>query len=260
MSDTGEGFLSRWSRLKRTEAVPAAPATPPAVPDTDPAHGQSAEDADERPRDPETGAVIDLEWVKSLPRIDDLAPGADLSGFMRAGVPEALRREALRRVWEIDPVIRDFVSPALDYAYDYNTPGAAPGYGPLSESDIAQAKRFLETVFSDPPEMRKNTDTPKPVSAHSPDCDVESQGEIAQATAAAAPNERESDAALRRGRDDAVTAESVDSLSSGDQERSVQSIQTFGDSPDHAAVHQTSEPAAAPVLPRRRRGGGATPA
>ncbi len=51
-------------------------------------------------------------------------------------------------MWETDPAIRDFVGPALDYAYDYNTPGAAPGYGPLSESDIADAKRLLDRMFS----------------------------------------------------------------------------------------------------------------
>jgi hypothetical protein len=68
---------------------------------------------------------------------------------MCKGVPEALRRQALRALWSADPAIRDFVSPALDYAYDYNAPGGAPGYGPLTDSDIAQAKAFLASVFSD---------------------------------------------------------------------------------------------------------------
>jgi hypothetical protein len=37
---------------------------------------------------------------------------------------------ALREIWRTDPAVRDFVGPA-DYAWDWNTPGDAPGYGPL---------------------------------------------------------------------------------------------------------------------------------
>ncbi len=148
--DRDEGFLSRWSRRKRdvTMAPPAPVPTEP-VPEAKP---------DGRPKDPETGEIIDQELVNSLPDIATLQPGADLSAFMRKGVPEALRRQALRALWSADPAIRDFVSPALDYAYDYNAPGGAPGYGPLTDSDIAQAKEFLASVFSD----TKNVDSQSP--------------------------------------------------------------------------------------------------
>jgi hypothetical protein len=146
-ADGEEGFLARWSRRKRELGQqPAAPApgveaaaSPPVPPEDD-----------KRPRDPETGELIDEEWLRTLPDASSLGPGADLSPFMRRGVPEALRRQALRSVWMADPAIRDYVSPALDYAYDYNTPGGAPGYGPLSESDIEQARAFLDDVFSKP--------------------------------------------------------------------------------------------------------------
>jgi hypothetical protein len=53
-------------------------------------------------------------------------------------------------MWLTDPAIRDYVSPALDYAHDYNIPGAVHGFGPLSESDIEQARAFLGEVFSTP--------------------------------------------------------------------------------------------------------------
>jgi hypothetical protein len=142
--DRDEGFLSRWSRRKRDIMV-APPAPAPVQAEPVPEAG-----ADDRPKDPETGEIIDQDLVGSLPDIATLQPGADLSAFMRKGVPEALRRQALRALWSADPAIRDFVSPALDYAYDYNAPGGAPGYGPLTESDIAQAKEFLASVFSDP--------------------------------------------------------------------------------------------------------------
>jgi Protein of unknown function (DUF3306) len=116
MSGRDEGFLTRWSRLKR-EPEPVAPEAvePPAAPAADLA--TSVE-----------------EIVAALPRIEDLLPGQSLSGFMQTGVPVELKNAALRRMWTIDPAIRDFVGEALDYAYDYNTPGGAPGFGPMITS------------------------------------------------------------------------------------------------------------------------------
>lgn len=153
-----QGFLTRWSRRKRQieqeqeqaqqQALAAQHSGQPMVP----APGiVAADEPDSRLRDPETGEIIDEDLVRSLPGLADLQPGGDLSAFMRKGVPESMRREALRTMWSADPAIRDFVSPALDYAYDYNAPGGAPGFGPLSASDLVQAKEFLKTIFSDPP-------------------------------------------------------------------------------------------------------------
>jgi hypothetical protein len=149
----GEGFLSRWSRRKRLDE---ADAQPPVAAPVGQADGQSPDEpADERPRCPETGEVIDAEHVASLPRIEDIKPGDDLSGFMRRGVPEALRRQALRTMWTTDPVIRDYVSPALDYAHDYNTPGAVVGFEPLSESELESARAMVGRMFSTPQELAR---------------------------------------------------------------------------------------------------------
>jgi hypothetical protein len=143
----GDGFLSRWSRRKLERSAGAQP-----TPDSPgPAAATPPDQPDDRPRDPETGEPIDEELVANLPSLEELRDGADVSGFMRKGVPEALRRDALRALWTSDPTISSYVSPALDYAYDYNAPGGAPGYGPLTESDIAQAKDFMADLFSDPP-------------------------------------------------------------------------------------------------------------
>lgn len=139
--DNEGGFLGRWSRRK---LAPEPGISPPPPADNAPA------EPDTRPRDPETGEVIDEDLVSRLPKVDELQAGGDVSAFMQKGVPEALRREALRTMWLNDPMIRNYVSPALDYAYDYNAPGGAPGYGPLTESDMAQAREFLANVFSTP--------------------------------------------------------------------------------------------------------------
>ncbi|QCI67909.1 DUF3306 domain-containing protein [Phreatobacter stygius] len=112
-----EGFLSRWSRRKRAPE-PAVEAVTPGEPQTAPSAGEAAK------------ALEDL--IAELPAIQDLVAGQDLSAFMRPGVPLDLRNQALRRMWSIDPAIRDFVGEALDYAYDYNTPGAISGFGPLT--------------------------------------------------------------------------------------------------------------------------------
>lgn len=111
----GRGFLSRWSRLKQEAAKPAA--EPPA-PET-------------APQPPPEGDALKA-LIDQLPKIEDIVPGQDLSAFMQAWVPQDLRNAALRRMWSLDPAIKDFVSEALDYAYDYNAPGGAPGYGPIT--------------------------------------------------------------------------------------------------------------------------------
>jgi hypothetical protein len=123
MSSGREGFLSRWSRLKR-EPDPVAP--PPA---------SVTAEAPKEPVLPE-GKTLD-ELVAELPRIEDLVPGQSLTAFMQPWVPDSVRNAALQRMWLLDPAIRDYVSPALDYAYDYNTPGAAPGFGPMETSSDA---------------------------------------------------------------------------------------------------------------------------
>ncbi|MGT2478788.1 DUF3306 domain-containing protein (plasmid) [Methylobacterium oryzae CBMB20] len=78
--------------------------------------------------------------VVELPSLEALTPETDLVPFLRAGVPAALRNAALRRMWSLDPAIRDFVQrEAREYAYDWNTPGGVPGLGPLLPSDDVQA-------------------------------------------------------------------------------------------------------------------------
>ncbi|TCR66333.1 hypothetical protein EV560_104213 [Bosea sp. BK604] len=62
----------------------------------------------------------------------------------------------MRRMWLIDPAIRDFVSAALDYAHDYNTPGGAPGYALIEPSAemigeaVARLERTLEIERAKP--------------------------------------------------------------------------------------------------------------
>lgn len=112
--DAADGFLSRWSRRKRAAGlvVPEVPVAEVAVPEA------------EAPAGAVPPAAFDLA---SLPAPETLTAASDITGFLRAEVPMALRRAALRRIWTLDPGIRDFIGPA-DYAWDYNAPDGVPGF------------------------------------------------------------------------------------------------------------------------------------
>jgi hypothetical protein len=124
VSERPDGFLARWSRRKievrREEEQAPAPRPKEAQ-----APGAAAE--------PE--AALTPEEIAALPKIEELTPEADLTAFLRKGVPEALKNAALRRMWSLDPAIRDYVGDARDYAYDWNVPGGVPGNGPLLPGD-----------------------------------------------------------------------------------------------------------------------------
>lgn len=124
-----ENPLRRWARLKQAakDGRPDAgaggePAAPDAVPDA--------------PFDP-----------ASLPPIESILAGTDITAFLRASVPAELTRAALRRAWASDPAIRDFIGIA-ENQWDFNDPNAIPGFGPLDPSEnpadiLAQVSRRL---------------------------------------------------------------------------------------------------------------------
>ena len=105
-----DDFLSRWSRRKlevrrEQEARPKqeepAPGEAPA-PEQAPAAAREAE--------------LTPEELEALPPIEELTADSDFSLFLRKGVPEQLKKAALRRMWSLDPALRDYVGEARDYA------------------------------------------------------------------------------------------------------------------------------------------------
>jgi hypothetical protein len=151
-----ERFLDRWSRLKRTEQkAPAAQSQPQRTPST----GASPADA----------AVPDTEAAAPeppLPDIDALKPDSDIAAFFRKGVPEELRRRAMRRMWTLDPAIRDFVEMA-ENQYDFNAPDSIPGFGTLDPgTDIA--KLVAQATGQDLPAEPAAVAQPE-VASHAPD-------------------------------------------------------------------------------------------
>jgi hypothetical protein len=97
-----DGFLRRWSRLKRSSPAPEAPV---------------AEDLPEEVPPP----------VETIP-VEEIGP------WLKRRVPQAWRVLALRRLWVSDAAIAGFIGPA-DYQFDWEALGGSPGWGPLRAVD-----------------------------------------------------------------------------------------------------------------------------
>jgi hypothetical protein len=151
MSDS---FLARWSRRKRTQTTADVPPSEeaPATPRADPDAGEARESAGAAPAPPQAFDPA------TLPPIEEITATTDIRPFLAAGVPPELTRAALRRAWILDPKIRDFIGPA-DYDWDFNSPGAIAGFGPIETDEVLRRElaRLLsraateETVATPPP-------------------------------------------------------------------------------------------------------------
>jgi len=127
-------ILSRWSKRKREAlAQPAAEAETPVV------EGDSAQ-ADKGGEEP-----FDLSL---LPDLETLTGESDIQSFLHKAVPDVLRNAALRKVWALDPAVRNYVGEALDYAYDWNTPGGVPGFGEILSDE--QSVAFVRNLLAGP--------------------------------------------------------------------------------------------------------------
>lgn len=115
-----DGFLSRWSRLKRGGETPPEPVAEVEAPVV--------------PVSPEAPPEFD---ITTLPDIETATAETDFTAFLQKGVPAFLKRQALRRAWTLDPGIRDFIGPA-DYAWDFNAEGGVPGFSLSLGGDVAK--------------------------------------------------------------------------------------------------------------------------
>jgi hypothetical protein len=146
--DEDKGFLARWSQRKQEAKQP------------EPAPDQPAPEAEIPPAPVAEAEAVPEFDLSSLPKLEEMTGATDITGFLRKGVPEHLRNAALRKSWALDPAIRNYVNPALEYAYDWNTPGGVPGTGEIGAGmDVARmvlqimgdgAPAEPEVVASDP--------------------------------------------------------------------------------------------------------------
>jgi hypothetical protein len=132
-----KGFLARWSQrkqeAKQPEPQPDAPGPAAEIPP---------------PPVGETEAAPEFD-LSSLPKLEEMTGATDITGFLQKGVPEHLRNAALRKSWALDPAIRNYVNPAMEYAYDWNTPGGVPGSSEIGLGmDVA---RMVLQIMGDGP-------------------------------------------------------------------------------------------------------------
>ena len=123
---TDEPFLQRWARRKADAAKPVAEEAPPAASGAPGAEVGTTETAS-LPQSPETPpantedgtAEIDLS---TLPDIDSMDAESDFSVFMKNGIPEALQRRALQKLWRLDPAF-GHIDGLLEYGEDFTDSG-----------------------------------------------------------------------------------------------------------------------------------------
>lgn len=162
------GFVERWSRRKLAagnaepgpgrDQAPDVSQVPEAPPLADPAVEETLNEAE----------------LAQLPSLESFTIKTDLTPFLRKGVPHALRNAAMRKMWMLDPAIRDHKDLAVDYAWDWNTPGGVPGNsGTISRQSV---ERMLESLNPKPKE---------PATAQSDP--VDDTPDARESTAAAAP-------------------------------------------------------------------------
>jgi hypothetical protein len=228
-----DGFLARWSRRKR-EVLAEKPelAMPPEASPTLPAEIPASEPQSEP------------EMIEP-PSLDLVDKDFDVAHWLKQNVPESWKLAALRRAWESDPFIAGFENPARDYALEWNIPGGAPGYGPLTESDDVAA--MLRGIFGEPPK-------PEPA-----------EEALSEATGDSMPHQNVN-------YDESRTGDAAPQKNAGEQseQASVRVTEENGGDPksgEKAAVAadsiyaaaQNSAPSDPPAVRIRKRGGGAMP-
>jgi hypothetical protein len=137
-----DNFLSRWSRRKRdagegkekneTGKAVAAPAS---------------ENQQGEPASPAAAPNPEFD-VENLPPIETISAETDITAFMRTGVPETLKRAALRRAWASDPIIRDFVGLNENF-WEAAGPDGIPGFGDLDPN--FDVRRMVSELFGETP-------------------------------------------------------------------------------------------------------------
>lgn len=157
-----DNFLSRWSRRKRGVGAndPRAEKTDAELHDRNASPGGEPKQVAPKGETAHPSAFD----VTSLPPIESIGADTDISPFMQAGVPTALRHAALRRAWSADPAIRDYLGPTENF-WDAAGPDGIPGFGDLDPG--LDVKRMVSELFgetaADNPEPKKHDSAYAPV-------------------------------------------------------------------------------------------------
>ncbi len=131
MRDRPVGFLTRWSRRKRTGQQVRRSKTAPVLPEervrteergyaataaVRPQQAVAPAETSPVPQSAATEAEERTTGLPDLPPIESLGKNSDFSVFMKQGVPEKLQRLALRKLWRLTASVPDGLD---DYDEDY---------------------------------------------------------------------------------------------------------------------------------------------
>ena len=125
---SANGRLSRWSRrkMKARRGRPEADPEEAAEQQKEPAKVEEPEVKMSPEEEAEVLRKLDL------PSPEALQAGDDFSGFLKKGVPDQIRRRALRLLWRSNPILAN-VDGLVDYGEDF--------------TDAATVVENLQTVF-----------------------------------------------------------------------------------------------------------------
>ena len=115
MTETRDPFLARWSRRKQAERDESDPGGDVAG-DAQAAAGSGGQAVERESGDNPEAAEI----VEQLPDVESLDENSDFTAFLQEGVPDALRRRALRKLWRLNPVFANLDGLA-EYDEDFTT-------------------------------------------------------------------------------------------------------------------------------------------
>ena len=130
-------FLSRWSKRKHEALTQPSDDAARTVVESEKGGRVSTDEAEDQPFD-----------LSLLPDLESLTGESNIQSFLHKAVPDALRNAALRKAWALDPAVRNYVGEALDYAYDWNTPGGVPGFGDILSNE--QSVEFVRNLLAGP--------------------------------------------------------------------------------------------------------------
>lgn len=165
--DAGEGFLQRWSRRK----VEARTANESAAGDPG---GEEVQPApSEQGSEPGQGEPASVA-PEDLPDIESLDASSDFSVFMRPGVPEHLRTQALRKLWRSDPSYSK-LDGLVEYGEDYTIPSWPKG--------VIRTAYQIGRGFVNELEKLKGADLPPETADSAPEPTGDAQPAIASAQA-----------------------------------------------------------------------------
>ena len=124
MADNPNTPIRRWSQRK-TEARQAQ--SPEVAKEIEPGSDT-----------PSSGQETSLN-ASSLPPLEDLTADSDFTPFFQTGVPSALKRAALRKLWSSDPVLAN-----VDGLNDYDEDFAKMGLGKVVQTIYQVGKGMIE--------------------------------------------------------------------------------------------------------------------